>query len=225
MPEITLCLMLKAPRPGEVKTRLAREVGDVRAAAIYRAIVEHQVRQVPPGWRIEIHFTPRTEGAEMRGWLQPLREGRMEFFPQAEGDLGSRMQAALTAAFDRGAGCVFFAGGDCPGLDSAVLSECAAQMDAAELVLVPALDGGYVLIGMKAAHAGVFDGISWSTAQVLEQTRERARRLALKTALLPALEDVDDLPAWERARERLHIGATFADGGASFRATIRSPTG
>ena len=207
MPEITLCLMLKAPRPGEVKTRLAREVGDAEAAAIYRAMVGHQLREIPNGWHIEIHFTPPTAGAEMRSWLQPLRETRIEFFPQVEGDLGSRMQAALTSAFDRGAERVVFAGGDCPGLDSAILSVSAAQRDAADLVLVPALDGGYVLIGLKARHAGVFDGISWSTPQVLEQTRERARCLALKTMLLPALEDVDDLPAWQRARMRMNDGS------------------
>ena len=203
MPEITLCLMLKAPRRGEVKTRLARDVGDDGAAAIYRAMVEHQLREIPSGWRIEVHFTPQTAAAEMRSWLQPLREECVEFFPQADGDLGIRLQAALASAFGRGARCVLFAGGDCPGLDRTVLDAAAAQIDGADLVLVPAVDGGYVLIGLKAAHREIFAGISWSTSQVLEQTLVRADQLGLTAKLLLALEDVDDLPSWERARSRL----------------------
>lgn len=206
MPENTLCLMLKAPRPGEVKTRLARDVGDAEATAIYRAIVEHQLREIPPGWRIEIHFTPQNAAAEMRRWLQPLREERIDFFPQADGDLGIRLQAALASTIERGAQCILFAGGDCPSLDRAVLTTAASEVENNDLVVVPAVDGGYVLIGMKAMHAGVFDGIRWSTSQVLEQTLVCAERLGLATKLLPPLEDVDDFPSWERFRNRISNG-------------------
>ncbi len=198
MEATTLCVMLKAPHPGGVKTRLAREVGAAGAAAIYREIAGNQIREIPRGWKIEVHFAPRDAGEEMQRWLQPLREDRITFTPQADGDLGARLQTAMKSAFDRGARRVLFAGGDCPGLGSAILSESAALLDAADLVLVPALDGGYVLIGMKAPHAGVFDGIAWSTPRVLEQTLSALRVLGLEARLLPALEDVDDLPSWER---------------------------
>ena len=207
MPENTLCLMLKAPRTGEVKTRLARDVGDAGAAEIYRAMVEHQLREIPRGWRIEVHFTPQNAAEEMRSWLQALREERIDFFPQAEGDLGIRLRAALFSAIGRGAQSVLFAGGDCPGLDCAVLTAAAMEIANNDLVLVPAVDGGYVLIGMKALHAGVFDGIHWSTPEVFEQTLVRAERLGLETELLPALEDVDDLQSWERVRRLLANGS------------------
>lgn len=195
--------MLKAPRPGEVKTRLARETGDVEAAAIYRAIVEHQIRQVPAGWKIEVHFAPHDARDEMQRWLHPLHAGQIEFLPQAAGDLGVRLRSALKSAFDRGGTRVLFAGGDCPGLDRAVLSDAAARLDAADVVAVPAIDGGYVLIGSSAPHPGIFDDIAWSTPQVMHETLTRAARLNLKVTLLAPLEDVDDLPGWLRTRRLL----------------------
>ena len=112
----TLCLMLKAPRPGFVKTRLAADLGDEAAEQVYRRLVEHQAAQVPPDWRVEVHFAPADAVSEMRDWLCPHLPESAEFFPQADGDLGARLRAALAGTLARGAQHVLFAGGDLPPL-------------------------------------------------------------------------------------------------------------
>lgn len=203
MPSPTLCLMLKAPRAGLVKTRLARDIGDAAALAAYRCLVERQVSAIPGDWHLEVHFTPDDGAGEMRRWLQPLRRGTIDFFPQIAGDLGARLTAALRGAFERGAHGVLFAGGDCPALDSHALGAAASGLLRSDVVLIPALDGGYVLIGLRRCMPGVFDNIQWSTASVLRETLERIGALGITSELLEPLEDVDDLESWERAKRLL----------------------
>lgn len=189
------CLMLKAPRPGLVKTRLAREVGEPEATRIYRRLVELQMSRLGTGWRIEIHYAPSDAEGEMRSWLG---DGH-HYEPQADGDLGDRMRAAMIGAFGRGACRVVFLGGDCPYVDEDVLRVAIEALDEAEVVLGPATDGGYYLIGMKWPLPALFEGVDWGTPIVLRQTMERITREGLRATLLRELEDVDDLPSWERA--------------------------
>ncbi len=196
----TLCLMLKAPRPGFVKTRLAREIGAAAAGAIYRSLVESQLLAAPPEWPIEIHYTPDDAEAEMSRWLAPLRPTPLAFYPQPGGDLGARLEAALSSAFERGAGAVLFAGGDCPALDRQTLLQSAEVLKSADVVIVPARDGGYVLIGLAAPRREIFAEIAWSTPSVLSETLERARQAGLKATTLHTLEDVDDIESLTRAQ-------------------------
>jgi rSAM/selenodomain-associated transferase 1 len=188
------CMMLKAPRPGLVKTRLAREVGEPEATRIYRSLVELQMSRLGAGWQIEIHHAPSDAEREMRSWLG----NGHHYEPQADGDLGERMRAAMIGAFGRGACRVVFLGGDCPYVDGDVLRVALAALDAAEVVLGPATDGGYYLLGMKWPLPSLFEGIDWGTSVVLRQTMERITRDGLRATLLRELEDVDDLPSWER---------------------------
>lgn len=192
--------MLKAPRLGTVKTRLAKDLGDAAALAAYRELVEHQFRAIPAGWQVEVHFTPDDGAGEMRAWLAPLRKESVQFHPQTAGDLGQRLAAALDAAWQRGSRCIIFVGGDCPELHAGRLCEIADRLEAADVVVVPARDGGYVSIAFREPHTGLFDRIAWSTEVVCKQTEQRARELGLRVALLNTLEDVDDLSSWERAR-------------------------
>lgn len=189
------CLMLKAPRPGLVKTRLAREVGEPEATRIYRRLVELQISRLGAGWHIEVHHAPSDAETEMRSWLG---DGH-RYEPQAEGDLGDRMRAAMLGAFGRGASRVVFLGGDCPYVDEDVLRVAIEALDAAEVALGPASDGGYYLLGMKWPLPALFEGIHWGTPIVLRQTMERITREGLRATLLRELEDVDDMPSWERA--------------------------
>ena len=200
-PPPTLCLMLKAPRPGTVKTRLSASIGDVAAAQIYRCLAEHQAAQVPLDWRVEVHFTPGDADAEMRAWLAPLLPEHTEFHPQPEGDLGARLSAALSGAAMRGASEVLFAGGDCPQLSTGRLRDAAAALRAVSFVLIPATDGGYVLIGLGGPHAFVFDGIAWSTPEVFAQTQRNIHARGMSLRSFAPLEDVDDLPSLQRARK------------------------
>jgi uncharacterized protein len=188
--KFTLVLMLKAPRPGTVKTRLAAALGPARATAIYRTLVERQLASIPPGLRAEIHYAPGEDpaaGAELSAWLGP----GTAYFPQSSGDLGDRLSAAFAAAFDRGAAGVLAIGGDCPGLDSSVLASAAASLAAHELVLGPATDGGYYLIGLARPRPELFADMPWSTGRLLEATLARAASLGLAPKLLPPLDDID----------------------------------
>ena len=202
-----ICMLLKAPHPGTVKTRLARDVGDERAAAIYRALVEHQARAIPTGWQVSVYFTPPDALEEMRAWLQPYLPGVARFEPQSEGDLGQRLRAAVEVEFRQGARRVFLIGGDCPGISGDYLCEADQAFNECDLVIGPATDGGYVLLGLKTQSKALFENIAWSTPVVLEQTLSAARHESLHVKLLPMLEDVDD--AESLARQSKLFSASF----------------
>jgi hypothetical protein len=183
----TAALMLKAPRPGTVKTRLAAEIGVERATEIYKLLVERQLRQVPDSWNITIHFTPDDAEPEMREWLSPhLPEA--SFVPQCPGNLGDRMKAAVA----HGDGAVALIGGDCPYLTREYLTRAEELSADADVVIGPATDGGYVLLLLKQPHATLFDDIAWSTSLVLEQTQQAAESEQLRYVLMNPLEDIDN---------------------------------
>lgn len=203
----TLALLLKAPRPGSVKTRLAAEVGAARATEIYRQLAERQLRACPAGWRTVVHFDPPDAEPEMRAWLAPRRAPgpSWEFRPQPAGDLGVRINAAFAEGFAVGAPGVIAVGGDCPALDETRLGEAAVALLHADAVIGPALDGGYYLLGLRAPCPAAFHGIAWSTPAVLAQTRERLRAVARRIVELPPLEDIDDAASWNRALIAGHL--------------------
>ena len=199
----TVLIFLKAPAEGAVKTRLASGVGDARALAIYRWLVERQLAAIPRGWSVEVHYAPGTPAAAaaMRSWLGEA-SGR-SYWPQPEGDLGARLQAATAAAFGRGAAAVFLIGGDCPELNETRLRSAAAALADHEAVMGPARDGGYYLLGMRAPRLDLLRHITWSTARVAEQTRERAAAAGIPLAELESLADVDTAEDWAPWDSRL----------------------
>jgi rSAM/selenodomain-associated transferase 1 len=194
----TVCMILKAPHAGSVKTRLARDIGPERATAIYRALVERQAREIPREWAAAVHFTPPDAGKEMEEWLGPCMSAAARFLPQCDGDLGQRLIGAIRAEFQRGAGSVFLVGGDCPGLSRDYFLEADRRLNEVDVVIGPATDGGYVLLGLKAPHVALFENVPWSTSAVLEQTLAAANRQSLSIGLLPTLEDIDDAASLER---------------------------
>jgi rSAM/selenodomain-associated transferase 1 len=122
--------------------------------------------------------------------------------PQAAGDLGRRMLAAMQE------GPTLLIGTDCPALTPAHLQDAASALDGHDVVLVPAEDGGYVLIGSNAPQPGLFEDIAWSTAAVTAQTRARAATAGVRLALLAPLWDVDteaDLERMERVFPELKL--------------------
>jgi uncharacterized protein len=191
-----VCMLLKAPVPGRVKTRLGRDVGAEKAAEIYRSLVERQMAGIPGNWNVMIAYDPPDAESAMRAWLG----NRPHYFQQSDGDLGERLINATTRLFAADSAGVLFIGGDCPALDVARLTEAADALKEADLALIPAVDGGYCLIGLAAKSEGVFEGIAWSTPDVFVQTVARCSALGLTLRVLePALEDVDDLNSWQRA--------------------------
>lgn len=192
-------LMAKAPRPGLVKTRLAERLGNERACAVYRWMVERQLSEIPTGWRVEMHFAPPQALREMQRWLGD----DLDFVPQTTGDLGVRMCKAAESAYSRLFSPIVLIGGDCPELRRSDLEEAAHELAAgADVVFGPATDGGYYLLGLRELHRGLFERISWSSSVTLEESVARAAELGLKIAMLPEKEDVDTIESFERAVRR-----------------------
>jgi len=195
-PEDVILIFLKAPQLGQVKTRLARAVGDRRALAIYRSLVERQCGDLPEDSRIEIHFAPTDAEASMRDWLGT----KFHYYPQTDGDLGQRLQHGIAEAFGRGASTVTSIGGDCPDLCARHIKEAQIQIHAGhDVVIGPSEDGGYYLISLAAPHRTLFEAIPWSAANTLAVSKEKAAQLGLKLSLLETLYDVDQHEDMDRA--------------------------
>ncbi len=205
--------MLKAPWPGFVKTRLAEHVGPSEASRIYRLMVERLAKNLPSEFPVEIHFTPASAEAEFAAWL-----GRVgPLFPQSDGDLGARLTAAMHGTTARGARGIVFLGGDCPYVDAQLLQDAAASMASSDVVIGPATDGGYYLLGINKPEESLFEGIPWSTSRVLQVTLMRIKALHWTHLLLPELEDIDDIESWNRARVLFVDPACDLRSGRTFR--------
>jgi uncharacterized protein len=193
----SVCLILKYPRIGEVKTRLASVIGPERATLIYRALVEHQAAQLPFGWDVAIYFAPVNAEEEMKHWLRLHLPDGARFLPQIDGDLGQRLTAVMKGEFARGSTRIFLIGGDCPGLSLGYFQEADTALDSTDIVIGPADDGGYVLLGLNRPLSAsnvleaLFKDIAWSSSAVLQHTLAAASNLSVH--LLRPLTDIDDL--------------------------------
>ncbi len=194
--ETQIIVLLKAPRPGLAKTRLAAAIGDAAALTAYRSLVEFLFERIASVTSVQLRFTPADAAAEIDHWLKPGWISR----PQGDGDLGDRLHSAFRSSRDEGFAKTIIIGSDCPYLDVADLEEAALSLDQYDVAVGPANDGGYWLIGLKDAHPELFIGIDWSTGQVLQQTLDSARRVELKHHLLRTLSDVDTLEDWNAFR-------------------------
>ncbi len=192
------------PVPGETKTRLIPALGEEGAAQLQREMTEHTMRTVDALCReraasVEVRFTGG-EGQTMHDWL-----GDRVFKRQGDGDLGDRMARSLKDAFTQNCGRVIVIGTDCPSITTGTLSDALNALAMHDLVIGPATDGGYYLIGLRQDVAGIalpdlFNGPTWGTGDVLDKTQGIARALGLSVLLLPSLTDVDepgDLGEWE----------------------------
>jgi len=189
-----ILLFTRYPQPGKVKTRLIPRLGPEGAATLHARLTEQAIRSFEPLLRTgeaELHvcWCGGSE-PEMRAWLG----GAWPLLPQQGATLGERMKLAFAQAWRQGAERALLIGSDCPDLTAAVLRSGFALLAAHELVLGPAADGGYYLIGLRAEtkeQASLFAGIDWGTGRVLRQTLSRAATAGLACAMLPELHDID----------------------------------
>ena len=195
MLELSICLMLKSPQSGTVKTRLGVSTGYDDACVIYRKLVEHQLAQISRS-KVEIHYSPASATLEMQSWLGASRT----YIAQAEGDLGDRFRRAVKSVFARGGQAALLLGSDCPDVTAEVIESTRTQLETHDVVIGPAQDGGYYLLAVKACHPRLFEGVAWSTAQVFPQTMARIKELGLSCHVLPELADVDDIASLAQAR-------------------------
>jgi rSAM/selenodomain-associated transferase 1 len=192
-----LIVFLKEPVPGQVKTRLAPLLGAEAAAALYAALVDHALAALRGPWRRMLFAAPADAVSRL---AQRLAE---PVLPQAEGDLGERMTAAFDAAFASGAERAVIVGTDCLSLSAIDVEDAFESLAAHDVVLAPALDGGYVMLGLRAPRPALFAGVEWSTPRVMSQTLERVARAGLTFARLPRHGDLDTLDDLRRERSRL----------------------
>ena len=213
-PVPVLVIFARAPERGRVKTRLAAAIGDDAALAAYRLLGARVAAAVRPStmdgggvpdWHTVVAHTPRDASAALAAWLEPAA-GPLTYEPQADGDLGARMRAAIERAVAGGAPRVVVVGTDCPDVDAAVVSEALAALDTADVVLGPALDGGYYLVGVRApadrACAALFEGVPWSAPDTLAVSLTRAAAAGLAVAQLAPRRDVDTEDDWRWWRDR-----------------------
>ena len=193
----TLIIFARAPRRGTVKTRLAASVGEDEALRIYRDLGSHAADVSASGdWHTLVAFTPDDAEPDTRRWLGE----HLSYAPQGSGDLGARLARSIHDALQSGAESVVVIGTDCPDLTSGEIATAFAALDGADVVLGPATDGGYYLIGLRAEHPSLFSGMTWSATNTLALTLERAAKAGLRVALLPPRPDIDtveDLRAWQ----------------------------
>jgi hypothetical protein len=197
-----LVVFVKAPRPGEVKTRLAATLGPDAAAGLYRAIAAEEIRRTAPRngeYERIFFFAPSDARAELADWLPGEA-----LAPQEDGDLGRRMSAAFASVFAAGARRVAIVGTDVPSCGREHVAEAFRSLDDHDLVLGPTHDGGYYLIALDRPRPALFPSIPWSTPSVLPATAERAGVLGLAVRMLDPLPDIDtiaDVKAeWPRLR-------------------------
>lgn len=203
-PAPLVMIFLEAPRRGAVKPKLAAALGPERATDIYRGLVERQLRAIPADWNLELQVAPADAEAEVRNWVGPNFAVKL----QSDGDLGRRMRKAFAAAFARHASPVIAIVGDCPDLDQSTLHEAASRLGRADLVLGPAGNGGYYLLGLRQPAPSLFDDIPWSTPKVLTVTLARAKAAGLARELLAPKPDVDDLAGYRRYLEEVARGSS-----------------
>jgi rSAM/selenodomain-associated transferase 1 len=204
-----IAVLAKAPLPGYAKTRLIPALGAAGAAALAEWLLVHAAAQA-----VAAELGPVTV------WAAPdpahpafgrlARQHGLDLRPQGDGDLGARMVHVFESTWQADPGPLLLMGTDAPALDAAMLRDAAAALRLHDAVVVPAFDGGYALIGLRRWAPGLrclFDGLAWSTARVMADTRERLAAAGLHHAELPAVPDIDEAADLQHLPAAWHVGA------------------
>jgi rSAM/selenodomain-associated transferase 2/rSAM/selenodomain-associated transferase 1 len=200
MTKTRVIVFTRYPKPGKAKTRLIPELGSEGAAELSRQMTERTIVKGRLACeRSDSSLEIRYEGGsekKMRNWLG----GGARFIPQGSGDLGQRMHRAFRHAFDQGVERVIIIGTDCPELNDGRIERALDFLIDHDLVIGPANDGGYYLIGLSKKAPELFSGITWGDNEVFDKTMGIAKSLKLKTYVMPPLSDIDrpeDLHIWD----------------------------
>jgi uncharacterized protein len=208
----TVIVFAKAPVPGLAKTRLVPALGALGAAALAERMLRHALTQaVAAGLGpVELCTTPDADHP-----LLPAAAAacRASLAAQGPGDLGERMHRALARHLATNAQeprRALLIGTDAPALDAAMLRQAALALADHDAVFVPALDGGYALVGLRRADERCFAGMTWSHARVMADTRQRLRDAGLRWAELAPVADVDEPADLHHLPSDWHLAAESA---------------
>lgn len=186
-----LIVFTRYPEPGQTKTRLIPALGIEGAAKLHRQMTEKAIATVDKLQELrpistEIKFTGTTL-SQMQDWLGC----HLCYNPQVGGNLGERMSEAFQSAFNRKYRSVVMIGSDCPAITSHILSQAFQLLQQFYIVLGPATDGGYYLIGLSRFIPEIFEGVNWGTELVWKQTISICHHLNIAVANLTILTDID----------------------------------
>ena len=189
MKPVRIVIFAKAPEPGFAKTRLIPVLGAQGAAHLARHMLAQTLRKALAAnlGPVELCVTPAGAGAIWRTFAIP---DALQWSDQGDGDLGQRMARAARRALEIGES-VLLIGTDCPELDAAHLRQAAGALQRADAALIPAADGGYVLLGLNRFDASLFADIAWSTESVAVETQRRLAHLGWTVQNHAMLHDVD----------------------------------
>jgi len=204
MSEKTIILFVKYPEPGKVKTRLARQIGsEEKACDLYRQLAERNYRTLVSMKDEDFHVVVSYDPPESKEAVEKWLPGASRYFFQEGHGLGERIRHAFHFAFRNFCGPVIVMGSDTMSFDRKHASEAFESLKEADVVVGPAKDGGYYLIGMSQPHDSLFEDISWSTNKVMQETMEKIKTENLTYRILSQLEDLDE---WQHAAdERQHV--------------------
>ncbi len=198
--ENALIIFLKYPEPGKVKTRLAVDIGNVKACAIYKLLVERVIKNIfsknPLTHDVHIFFTPPDKENGIKDWLQPILTNNQEIgtkYSHQEGNtLGEKMSYAFkqTLQIEGCKRCIII-GTDCPEIDAPLIESAFDILKEKDIVIGPCKDGGYYLLGMSRFLPELFEDIDWSTDRVFKQTMGKVHKNNLSCNVLKTLADID----------------------------------
>ena len=187
-----IVVMARYPEPGKTKTRLIPVLGAGPASDLHDRLVKHTLQTVDDvkhrcsACREHVHFA----GGQLAA-MQQLFGAQRSYFEQVDGDLGDRMSAAIRSAFKAGARRVLVIGTDCVELQTQHLEAAFQLLNSSDVVIGPAVDGGYYLIGLREPREALFVDVDWGSSRVMQQTVQKAADANLSVARLPTLADVD----------------------------------
>ena len=186
----TLIIFIKYPEAGKVKTRLAKDIGDTEASEIYSQMTKKIIDESidTENYSTIIFYDPPDKEYEVKNWIE---KKELQYIPQQGDSLGEKISSAFNEVYSLGADNTVIIGSDCIDVNKEIINEAMEALENVDIVLGPAEDGGYYLLGLNKYTPEIFQDIQWSTEQVLEQTIERINNKCLKYELLKTLKDVD----------------------------------
>lgn len=201
-----LIIFTRYPEPGTTKTRLIPVLGAKGAANLQFHMTETTVIKAKKlsnmmALLVEVRFAGGNLQL-MKNWLGV--ELNLKYQKQGTGDLGERMARAFESAFDQEMESVVIIGTDCPSLTVDIMLEAFAKLTEYDVIIGPATDGGYYLIGLKKIIPELFQGINWGTSEVLSKTMAIAQNLNLDIHYLPKLSDIDRPEDLEKLQFEIH---------------------
>ena len=186
----TLIIFIKYPQAGKVKTRLAKDVGESEAARIYsqmaKTIIEKTIDTA--NYNTIIFYDPPEKEQDVKEWIN---NKELNYLPQLGNTLGERISSAFKEVYSSGSNRALIIGSDCIDVDKGIINEAMDSLDSTDVILGPAEDGGYYLLGTNGYFPQIFQDIDWSTDKVLQQTIQKIYKNGLNYELLKTLKDID----------------------------------